>query len=81
VCNAGVTYEINTNGGDVGLCVGIIGKSQKQARLSDTRVSNEEQLEEVVVSRVPLADGSVPFCANMPSDEGVAGVVTVVLWT
>ena len=29
------TYEINSNGRDVGLGVGIIGESQKQAGLSD----------------------------------------------
>jgi hypothetical protein len=44
------TYEIDTDGRDVGLSVGIIGKSQQQARLSNTRVSNKQELEEVVVS-------------------------------
>lgn len=45
----GSTYEIDTNGGDVGLSVGVIGESQKQARLSNTGVTDEEELEEVVV--------------------------------
>ena len=35
-------YEINTNGGNVGFCVGVIGKSEKQTRLSDTGVSDKE---------------------------------------
>jgi hypothetical protein len=44
------TYEIDTDGRDVGLSVGIIGKSQQQARLSNARVSNKQELEEIVVS-------------------------------
>ena len=41
-------YEINTNGRNVGFCVGVIRKSEKQTRLSDTGVSNEEKFEEVI---------------------------------
>lgn len=44
------TYEVNTDSRDVALRVGIIGESQQQAGLSYTRVSDEEELEEVVVS-------------------------------
>ncbi len=44
------TYEIDTNSGNVGLGVGIIGETEQQARLSYTRVTDEEELEEVVVS-------------------------------
>ena len=55
-------YEVNTDGGDVALSVRIICKPQQQARLSDTRVSDEEQLEEIVVSwlriHVSLGPGS-----------------------
>lgn len=43
-------YEVNTDCGDVGLGVSVVGESQEQAGLSDTGVSDEEQLEEVVVS-------------------------------
>ena len=46
----GVTYKIHTNRGDVAFRVGIIGKSKKQAGLSNTRVSNKQKLEEVVIS-------------------------------
>lgn len=46
-----MTNEIDTDGGDVGLGVGIIGKSQQQARLSNTGISDEEELEEIIVSR------------------------------
>lgn len=44
------TYEVNSDGGDVALRVGIIGKTEEQARLSNTGVSDEEQLEEIIVS-------------------------------
>lgn len=42
--------EVDTDCGDVGLGVCVVGKSQEQAGLSDTGVTDEEQLEEVVVS-------------------------------
>lgn len=45
------TYKVNTDGGDVGLSVGIVGESQQQARLSNTGVTDEEELEKVIVSR------------------------------
>ena len=45
-----VTYEVDTDGGDVGLCVGVVGESQKKARLSNTGVTDEEKLEEIIVS-------------------------------
>lgn len=47
---AGRTHKVNTDGGDVALCVCVVGESKQQARLSNARVSDEEQLEEVVVS-------------------------------
>ena len=45
------TYEVNADSGDIAFCVGIVGKSKQQARLSNTGVSDKEELEEVVVSR------------------------------
>jgi len=51
------TYKVDTNGGDIGLGVGIVSESQKQARLSDTGVTDEEELEEVVVSGCRSASG------------------------
>ena len=47
---ASSTYEINTNSRDVALRVCIIGEPQQQAGLPNTRVPDEEELEEVVVS-------------------------------
>jgi hypothetical protein len=44
------TYEINTDCGNVGFRVGIVGEPQEKAGLSDTGVSDEEELEEIVVS-------------------------------
>jgi hypothetical protein len=45
------TYEINSNGGDVRLGVGVVGESQQKARLSNTGITDEEKLEQVVVPR------------------------------
>jgi hypothetical protein len=44
------TYKVDTNCRDIRLSVSIVGESQEQAGLSNTGVSDEEQLEEVVVS-------------------------------
>ena len=44
------THKVNANSGDVALGVGIIRKSKQQARLAHARVSDQEQLEEVIVS-------------------------------
>lgn len=44
-------YKVNTDCGDVRLGVSVVGESQKQAGLSNTGVSDEEQFEEVIVSR------------------------------
>lgn len=46
----GFAYEVDTNGGNVGLRVGIVGESKQQARLAYTGITDEKQLEEVVVS-------------------------------
>lgn len=48
--NEGVTYKIHANRGDVAFRVGIVGESKEQARLSNTGVSNKQELEEIVVS-------------------------------
>ena len=51
----GLPYEINPNSRDVALGVRIISESKQQARLSDTRVTDEEELEEVIVSvQIPI---------------------------
>jgi hypothetical protein len=44
------TYEVNPDCRDVALRVGVIGEPKQQTGLSDARVTDEEQLEEVVVS-------------------------------
>ena len=49
------TYEVDADSRDVGLCVGVVGEPQQQARLADTGVTDEQQLEEVVVSGIVLA--------------------------
>jgi hypothetical protein len=44
------TYKINANRRDVALSVCVICKPEEQARLSNTRVTDEQELEKVVVS-------------------------------
>lgn len=44
------TYEVHANSRDVAFGVGIIRETEQQARLSNTGVSDEEELEEVIVS-------------------------------
>ena len=43
-----ITYKVNTNRGDVRLSIGVVCKSKKQTRLSDARVSDQEELEEII---------------------------------
>ena len=59
-----VAYKVNADGGDVGLCVGIVGEPQEQARLADTGVTDEQQLEEVVVSGILSAAASGKVCVS-----------------
>ena len=44
-----VTYKVYADGGNVALGVGVVGETEEQARLSDARVANKEQLEQVIV--------------------------------
>jgi hypothetical protein len=44
------THKVDADGGDVALRVCVVGETQQQAGLADTRVADEEELEEVVVS-------------------------------
>lgn len=46
----GTNLEVDADRGDVRLGVCVVGESEQQAGLSYTGVSNEEELEEVVVS-------------------------------
>jgi len=59
----GTNLEINTNGGDVGLSVSVIGKTEEKARLSNTRVTNQQEFEKVVVFGVHR------FCESMWKGE------------
>lgn len=44
-----VTYEVNADGRDVALGVGVVGEPEEQAGLSDAGVADKQELEEVVV--------------------------------
>ena len=41
--------EVDADGGDMALGVGVVGEAQQQARLAHARVTDEHQLEDVVV--------------------------------
>mmetsp|Transcript_2244 Transcript_2244/g.6664 ORF Transcript_2244/g.6664 Transcript_2244/m.6664 type:complete len:231 (+) Transcript_2244:224-916(+) len=45
----GADLEIDADGGDVAVRVGIICEAEQQTRLADTGITDEEQLEQVVV--------------------------------
>jgi hypothetical protein len=51
----GQTHEVDADSRDVALSVCVVGETEEQAGLSDTRVTDEQKLEEVVVSVVQRA--------------------------
>ena len=42
------TYEVDTDGGDVALGVSVVGEPQQQAGLPHARVSDQQELKQVV---------------------------------
>eukprot|EP00958_Prasinococcus_capsulatus_P025033 scaffold4075_cov299-Prasinococcus_capsulatus_cf.AAC.6 len=58
-------YKVDTDGTDVGLCVCVVGEPQQEARLSHTRVSNQEELEQVVTAQ-RQQQGSTSATAQPP---------------
>lgn len=44
------SYEVDTDGRDVRFGVSIVCESKQQARLSNARVSDKQQLKEIIVS-------------------------------
>jgi hypothetical protein len=48
-------FKVNPDCADVALQVRIICKPQKKARLSNTRISNQQQLEKIIIFRIHLA--------------------------
>lgn len=47
-------FEVDTDSRNVGFGVGVIGESQEKTRLSNTGITDEEKLEEVVVFGIHL---------------------------
>ena len=45
----GSDFEIDTNGADVRLAVGIVGKAKEQTRFTNTGISNQQQLEQIII--------------------------------
>jgi hypothetical protein len=42
--------KIHSNGANVRLCVGVVRKTQQQARLAHSRVSDQQQLEQIITA-------------------------------
>jgi len=42
-------FEVDTDGGDMRISPGIIGKTKKKATLSDTRITDQKDLEEIIM--------------------------------
>lgn len=42
------TYKVNTNSGDITFGVSVICKTKQKTRLAYTRVSNQQELKEVI---------------------------------
>ena len=63
------THKVDADGRDVALGVCVVCETEQQAGLSDTRVTDEEKLEEVVVSVVRRAvSGSHPWRGRQQQD-------------
>jgi hypothetical protein len=45
------TYEVDADGGDVALCVGVVRKTQEQARLADAGIADQQKFEQVVAAQ------------------------------
>lgn len=80
-----ITHEVNPDGGDVALRVGIIREPQQQTRLPHTRVTNQKQLEQVVTEgardgfrrgkRERGRCGKLVYVGTAPVDTG-AGMIS-----
>lgn len=42
------TYEIDTNGRDITLGVGIVSKTEQKTRLSNSRIANKQKLKQII---------------------------------
>ena len=49
---ARVAYKVNADGGDVAFGVGVVSETKQQARFPHARVTDEQELEEVIVSGI-----------------------------
>ena len=54
------TYEVHTDGRDERLCESVVRKTEEEGGLSDSRITDEEELEEVVTGKTSNAHGIRP---------------------
>lgn len=47
----GANLKVHSDGGNVGLGVGVVSESEQQTGFADSGVSNQEQLEQVVAKK------------------------------
>ena len=47
----GPNFEVYADGRNVTLCVGVVGEPKQQARLSHARVTDQQELEQVVTAK------------------------------
>jgi hypothetical protein len=52
---ARVAYKVNADGGDVAFGVGVVGETKQQARFPHARVTDEQELEQVIVSEIGIS--------------------------
>ena len=55
IIRAPSTYKVYSNRGNVGFRVRIVGKPEQQAGFSYTRVSNEEEFEQVIAAHTQVS--------------------------
>lgn len=46
------TYKIDSNCADIALCICVIGKSEQQTGLSNARIADQQQFEEIIAANV-----------------------------
>jgi hypothetical protein len=63
------TYEIDANSGDVRFGICIVCESQQQAGLSNSRVSDKEKLEKIIVSKDTVVSSLLIYRIRIPQTE------------
>lgn len=57
-----LAYKVNSNGTDKGLCISVVCETKQQARLANSRVPNQQELEQIVTKHKNLKDTIKDSC-------------------